>query len=297
MGVRVWRKAWGMDDYLMLVGILLFSVTASLCIVCCFYGSGQLAKDLPPLAIQKGIKLFYIAEYFYAISAMFIKISVAVAILRIAAGRRPYEVGLWALIGATVVAAAVFCIGIANICHPINTLWGESKGTCNLQLNTNVSLFYSAIEIAADFSLSLLPAILLWNVQMKTRVKASVMVMLGLASFNPNEFLFGTGKIGFWSLTEEGIGIIAGSLPSLRPLLTLRIRVSVGSKTPASAGPSNSKSTRRPRGLPLDTFQTLGENDADNDDGDSQKNIMKVTKYVVTSAPAEGHSTKVSTFV
>jgi hypothetical protein len=66
--------------------------------------------------------------------------------------------------------------------HPINTLWGESNGTCNLQLNTNVSLFYSAIEIAADFSLSIMPAILLWNVQMKGAVKASVAVMLALAS-------------------------------------------------------------------------------------------------------------------
>jgi len=145
------------------------------------------------------LQLFYIAEYFYAVGAMFIKISVAVALLRIAANRKPFKWGLWALIAATVIAAAVFCIGIANICtfvycptynactnclpgHPINTLWGESKGVCNLQLNTNVSLFYSAIEIAADFSLSILPAILLWNVQMKTRVKSSVAIMLGLAS-------------------------------------------------------------------------------------------------------------------
>ena len=61
-------------------------------------------------------QLFYIAEYFYAVSAMFIKISVAVALLRIAANRNAFKWGLWALIGATVIAAAVFCIGIANIC-------------------------------------------------------------------------------------------------------------------------------------------------------------------------------------
>lgn len=114
---------------------------------------------------------------------MFIKISVAVALLRIAATRPPFKWALWALIGATMIAALVFCVGIANICkyhntqcagitadiqsgHPINTLWGESEGTCNLELNTNVSLFFSAIEILTDFSLSILPAILLWNVQM-----------------------------------------------------------------------------------------------------------------------------------
>lgn len=116
--------------------------------------------------------------------------------------------------------------------------------------------------------------------------------------------MFGTGKIGFWSLTEEGIGIIAGSLPALRPLLSLRIRVTVGSKTPQSAErqyPSisaNRQPSARSRGIPMDTFQTLGDNDdADGSDGDSQKNIMKETKYIVTSAPALGRDVKESSFV
>jgi hypothetical protein len=75
VGVRIWRKAWGMDDYLMFVGTVsaqyhqygiqpinslfkvLFSVTAALCIVCCYYGSGQFARELPPATISKGIKV------------------------------------------------------------------------------------------------------------------------------------------------------------------------------------------------------------------------------------------------
>ncbi|KAH7397129.1 hypothetical protein BKA66DRAFT_408557 [Pyrenochaeta sp. MPI-SDFR-AT-0127] len=304
VGVRVWRKAFGTDDYFMLAGIILFSVTAALCIVCSYYGAGQFARDLPPLTISRGIKYFYIAEYFYAVSAMFIKISVAVTLLRIAVARKPFVWTLWALIGATIIAALVFCIGIANICHPINTLWGESKGTCNLQLNTNVSLFFSAIEILTDFSLSIMPAVLLWNVQMKGKVKSSVAVMLALASFascativrlkyltlysDPGEFMYSTGKIGFWSLLEEGIGIIAGSLPALRPLLSLRIRITTSSTAPAASGnayPTGSHSRKAPSrsAIMMDTFQTLGDNDLDHSDGDSQKNIIKETKYTVTS--------------
>ncbi|KAI8933816.1 hypothetical protein NX059_009518 [Plenodomus lindquistii] len=308
-GVRIWRKAAGLDDVLMFVGIILFTVTAALCIVCCFYGSGQFAREVPPLTLAQGIKLFYIAEYFYAVSAMFIKISVAVTLLRIATGRRPFTWTLYGLIGATVVAALVFIIGIANICYPINTLWGESQGTCNLELNTNVSLFFSAIEILTDFSLSIMPAVLLWNVHMKGKLKASIAIMLALASFascativrlkyltlysDPGEFLYGTGKIGFWSLTEEGIGIIAGSLPSLKPLLSLRIRITTSSATPGASGnmyPSNPMSRPTPsRGgnIMLDEFQTLADDgEAGSDgDGDSQKNIIKETKFSVTSTP------------
>ncbi|CAN9349984.1 unnamed protein product [Alternaria alternata] len=229
---------------------------------------------------------------------MFVKISVAVALLRIAANRQFFTWGLRALIGATIVAALVFC-------HPINTLWGESNGTCNLQLNTNVSLFYSAIEIAADFSLSIMPAILLWNVQMKGAVKASVAVMLALASFascativrlkyltlysDPGEFMYSTGKIGFWSLTEVGIGLIAGSLPPLRPLLSLRIRVSAGSNTPAASSgrayQSGDEWQAAHLALAWDSYGHI----PDFGDGDSQKNIIKETKFTVTSTIAGGH--------
>ena len=100
----------------------------------------------------------------------------------------------------TWIAAIVFCAGIASICmffpylgytktdtnnyagQPIETLWGEANGTCNLQLNSNVSFFFSAVEILTDWSLAILPAILLWNVQMKGSVKTSVAIILALAS-------------------------------------------------------------------------------------------------------------------
>ncbi|KAL1606013.1 hypothetical protein SLS59_003137 [Nothophoma quercina] len=171
-----------MDDYLMVVGLVLFSVTACLCIVCCFYGSGQKAKDLPAPTLSKGIKLFYVAEYFYAVSAAIIKCSISVTLLRIAASQRLYNWSIYIIIGLTWIAAIVFCAGIASICRPIRTLWGEANGICNLQLNSNVSFFFSAIEILTDWSLAILPAILLWNVQMKGSVKTSVAVILALAS-------------------------------------------------------------------------------------------------------------------
>jgi hypothetical protein len=89
-------------------------------------------------------------------------------------------------------------------------------------------------------------------------------------------------------LTEEGIGIIAGSLPALRPLLNLRIRITTTSNnTPAAstahleASRGKQPSSRAP--IKMDTFQTLGENDFDHSDGDSQKNIIKETRYTVTS--------------
>jgi hypothetical protein len=54
---------------------------------------------------------------------MFIKLGVAVALLRIAANRHLFVIGLWVLMAAVMIAALVFVVGIANICM--------CNGSCN----------------------------------------------------------------------------------------------------------------------------------------------------------------------
>lgn len=111
--------------------------------------------------------------------------------------------------------------------------------------------------------------------------------------------MYGTGKIGFWSLLETGIGIVAGSLPALRPLLSLRVTVSSTYNTrKLTIGESSGRSEpaikpsrhahSRSSVLALDTFHELGDRDDhhESDDADSQKNIVKETKYEVTSSRA-----------
>lgn len=247
-------------------------------------------------------KNFFIAEYFYSSSTVFIKSSIAITLYRIADARRRYKWTIWAVIIATAVSAIVFIVGISNICHPITTLWGETTtGSCNLELNSDVSFFFSAIEIITDWTLAVLPAALLWNIQMKSRVKFSVAIILGMGAFascativrlryltlysNPTEFMFGTGKIGLWSIIEEGIGIIAGSLHALRPLLSLPIFGGTSSGGTSGSSSANkfmsSRSGHQDRraDINMDTFQQLGDTDGD---GESSKHILKETKVTMT---------------
>ncbi|RFU35552.1 hypothetical protein B7463_g755, partial [Scytalidium lignicola] len=291
---------------------LLFTVTSSLCIVCCFYGSGQLAGALETNDIMQGTKLFFIAEFFYSSGAVAIKCSIAITLLRVADSRRRFVWIIRGIMIATALSAIIFMIGVANICHPITTLWGETTtGSCNLALDSDISFFFSAVEITTDWSLAILPAILLWNVQMKSRVKVSVAIMLGLAAFascativrlrylslysNPAEFMFSTGKIGIWSVIEEGIGIFAGSLHALRPLLSLPfLNGSTTSKSSNIASANKFKQARSGHesltsGVKMDTFKKLADKDGD---GDSQKHILKETHITVTrndraAAPGE----------
>ena len=128
-------------------------------------------------------KLFFIAEFFYASAAVAIKCSIAITLLRIAGSRQTFLWVIWGIMALSFLSSVVFIIGVANICHPITTLWGETTtGSCDLKLNSDVSFFFSAIEILTDWTLAILPAVLLWNIQMKGRVKASVAMILGMGA-------------------------------------------------------------------------------------------------------------------
>ncbi|RFU74907.1 hypothetical protein TARUN_7325 [Trichoderma arundinaceum] len=245
---------------------------------------------------MRGTKLFFIAEFFYASSTVFIKCSIAITLLRIAESSRRYKWTIWSVIIATCISCIVFIVGISNICHPITTLWGETTtGSCNLELNSDVSFFFSAVEIVTDWTLAFLPAVLLWRIQMKSRVKFSVAIILGMGAFNPAEFMFSTGKIGLWSIIEEGIGIVAGSLHALRPLLSLPIFG--GSSNGNTSGSASANKFMQSRSgnqgmhadINLDTFQQLGDTEGD---GESAKHILKKTKVTMirsdrTASPGE----------
>ncbi|ORY60841.1 uncharacterized protein BCR38DRAFT_308873, partial [Pseudomassariella vexata] len=318
VAVRRWIKAFGVDDWLMISGLMIYSVTCSLCIVCSYYGAGQYRKDLSASDVMQGTKLFFIAEFFYASCTVPIKSSICVTLLRIADPRRRFVWTIWSIIIATTATSVIFIVAIANICHPITTLWGETTtGTCNPIINSTVSFLFSAVSILTDWSLAILPAVLLWNIQMKPKVKISVAVILGLAAFascativrlryltlynNQAEFLLSTGKIGLWSIIEEGIGIIAGSIPALRPLLNLPLfgrstvgsgshgRLDDGSGAFRSAPSQNIINDRRHQhSVKMETYLTAaGENGGNrhrgSEDADSEKHILKETQVSVTA--------------
>ncbi|ROW04855.1 hypothetical protein VMCG_04725 [Cytospora schulzeri] len=284
LSVRRWLKpeAMGLDDYFMVIGLL-----------------------------------FFIAEFFYAACTAPIKGSICVCLLRIADARRRFVWSLWAIIAATTIAPVIFIFVVANICHPITDLWGETtEGSCNMSLNSSVSYFFSAVSIFTDWAMAILPGVLLWNVQLKRRVKGSVTLILGLAAFascativrlrfltmynDQTEFMLSTGQIGLWSVIEEGIGITAGSMPALRPVLSLPFfnRFSRSGSGGSGAGTLRSSAnglqgrrTHNGDTVGMNTLRSQRNPRSKNDvsgDGESQKYILKETQVSVTAEAYSG---------
>lgn len=119
--------------------------------------------------------------------------------------------------------------------------------------------------------------------------------------------MYSTGAIGLWSLLEEGIGIIAGSMPALRPLLNLPIfgRTSYGSNSEHVYGHMKGHMSAHEQGLgysrrkhtrsvELNVLQSQITAEVDGQqrdksrrsrdcDADSQKHILKQTQVTVTA--------------
>ncbi|RMI96292.1 hypothetical protein CDV36_016343 [Fusarium kuroshium] len=183
MVVRRWIKSLGLDDWLMCVGVVLFTVICGLLLACCYHGSGQYAKALTPSDVMQGTKLWFIAQLFYPCSLAPVKISICVTLLRVEKYRRRIVWTVWAVMVLSIASAITYIAATATICQPITALWGETTtGSCNVQLNRRIGFYISVTAILTDWTLGVLPAILLWNIQMKFLIKLSVILVLSLGA-------------------------------------------------------------------------------------------------------------------
>lgn len=134
---------------------------------------------------------------------------------------------------------------------------------------------------------------------------------------NPDEFLLGSAKIAVWSILELGIGIMAGSMAHLRPLLKFIPFLNKSSYGAHSYEHGGQAKSGRSGGVKMDTFRSRtvvesgggrrmrGKRDGDtyidlkgSDDGDSQKHILDENRereragagiHKVTEVTVTGH--------
>ncbi|KAL3253449.1 hypothetical protein ABHI18_009489 [Aspergillus niger] len=97
----------------------------------------------------------------------------------------------------------------------------------------DIGYLYSFLIVFSDITLGIMPAVLIWRLQMDRRTKIALAGVLSLGAlesvaviiripylhtYHDTNLLYATYQIDFWSIIEIGIGITAGSLATLRPL-------------------------------------------------------------------------------
>ncbi|KAI0886035.1 uncharacterized protein GGS22DRAFT_199447 [Annulohypoxylon maeteangense] len=252
--VRLKNGAIGNDDYLMVVALALFITCCVLAHLGCRSGLGATDEairqhDPSGTMYEVGLKYFFIFQLFYMFCLPFIKASVCVALLRITREKR-YVVPLW---GVIILSSFAGLFGFASVmaqCQPIAANWNMDINACDGTVRVGaMSITVATVSILTDWLCAILPTILLWNLNMKLKVKASLIFVLALGALasistcvrlpyihiykhiyvEPDNGLEKAGNLIVWSVVECGIGVTAGSLPPLQPLLR---KFRFGTETP-----------------------------------------------------------------
>ncbi|KAL5342686.1 hypothetical protein BJX70DRAFT_269101 [Aspergillus crustosus] len=231
-------RAFGWDDGLMVVALALFIALSVLCMMGPIAGIGHKVADFQSIdGLQRAMMLWWLGQMLYIWASAVSKIAIALALLRLTV-RRLHRIILWGICAVIVVIGLVFWLILLFDCQPIPYFWERvnlfKRGTClSVDVLLIIAYVYSSLTIVCDVALGVLPACLIWGLQMTRRTKIALCGILSLGAvasvavimrlpYLPNyadvDFLYSTYQIAIWSIMETGLAIIAGSLITLRPL-------------------------------------------------------------------------------
>ncbi|KAF2877697.1 hypothetical protein BDV95DRAFT_602061 [Massariosphaeria phaeospora] len=235
--IRVKTRAFGLDDYLMVFAYVVSIAVGVFTLIFINYGSGVLASNTTKYDVAQSKKWNLFAGIGYAVATAFIKLSICVMLIRITP--RTKRSILYTIYGVMLLAccgALARTITFTTRCKPMSAAWDLSLGTCSSAvILTNVSYFFAAVCILTDLICATIPIFIIWDVQLSVRNKTYIGMIMALGILasvatcirikylvgyaSQTKYLFGLSYIATWSEVEICLGIIAGSLPVMRPLL------------------------------------------------------------------------------
>ncbi|KAK1687392.1 hypothetical protein BDP55DRAFT_727338 [Colletotrichum godetiae] len=274
---RIWViKAPGWDDAVMLCawgGWVSFVIQA-------YYGLGKHF-----LTIDKKydyVVFSHIAFWQSLISAtgalMFLKVSIALGLLRLSKTRW-YKWALWSTI------AFVFFYSIGGMfpfflhCKPMSGFWDRNTTPppkCKDGNNINLfGIINTGFNIFTDVVLATLPVPIIWNLQMKRRLRFYAIGILSLGYFavamgivkavyqlandsEPDKTF--NRSIQFWGFLQLQVGIITACAPALKPLVNKLLNLSAyNQQIPDLYGKQSKQTGSGPRTLEYNTFRSRSD--------------------------------------
>ncbi|OHE94191.1 hypothetical protein CORC01_10529 [Colletotrichum orchidophilum] len=254
-------KAFGTDDWLMVLALTFFICYSTSSILGVHYGTGRHFADIEDDQIPKALECWWFCYLFYSLSMIVSKMSIAFFLLRITT-RKLHSWIIYMAMMFTVLAGVVFFFVTLFQCQPISFFWQKKQqGSCiNINVVIALAFLYSGFSVISDLTFAILPAFIVWKLQLQKKAKialipllimgcvasSAVLVRFGyLMSLKDPDFLWSTLDIAIWSSVEQGLAITAGSLATLRPLLR-----TVGYKLGMTSDPSPIRVTDDPAKRP-----------------------------------------------
>ncbi|RYP79908.1 hypothetical protein DL770_006447 [Monosporascus sp. CRB-9-2] len=185
---RVWARTWyldvdqrwGPEDFLAVIGFLPFIPAGVFGVLAAKYGVGARDADVNELLKIRGREYVLLYELLYYTSSTITKLAIALTILRICVRRR-YKYIIWTNLAIMFVVAGGSTVFVLSDCQPFATHWNPAlAGDFGFLV---ISYLGTSTQVATDWTCAITPFFVVKDLQMKRRVKISVICILGLGIF------------------------------------------------------------------------------------------------------------------
>lgn len=231
------RNLWW-DDWTMFVASLITVVTNAFLINAYHLGLGRHIVYVPPQNIPETFKWLWAAEPTNLFAVFLVRLSIALFFLRLVPPKRRYIWTIWAVIGILAISDIYISINFFFECRPIRKVWlPEIPGTCFSDVINHSALWlFQTASILADIVLLCIPVCMFWRLQVDLRTKLVLIFLCCLGIFTcvcaivktillPNlistdpDKTWIVAELCLWAPLELCVGMICGSIPTLRPLV------------------------------------------------------------------------------
>ncbi|UQC79097.1 uncharacterized protein CLUP02_04576 [Colletotrichum lupini] len=243
VAARLWVRlgmihSFGFDDGFMTSAMVIAIAGQGVLIAQVIHGVGRHVGDIDfvkdyPVAMQ----MAFVSQPLFLAAICLVKLAVGSSLHRIASKKLYKNLITGVMVFMT--AYTIACVfTIIFQCTDVRAFWDFNvKATCwDVDTIKGLSYANSSINILTDLLFGIaIPAPMLWGLNVPRRVRISLMMVLGLGvfacaaacakvyyivtsygrAFDPT---WDSRDIQMWTVIEANVGIIAGSLPTLRPL-------------------------------------------------------------------------------
>jgi hypothetical protein len=118
-------------------------------------------------------------QCFYLTSLIFVKSSICFALLRIATNKIIRQF-LYFIIFLSFCCGFVTMMACLTLCVPLSASWTGIGKCAAASVIRNVAIYTTVSSMVTDFSCSILPFVILWNLQMEKKLKFTIAAILSL---------------------------------------------------------------------------------------------------------------------
>ncbi|KAH8198109.1 hypothetical protein TruAng_007730 [Truncatella angustata] len=251
-------KSFRIEDWMALATLASFAFLCACVFLSVENGAGKHLLAVNFADLPNALMARWLGEIAYILTSVFLKFTVGIFLLRICSHRWQTTV-IWAVLAIVSMFNIVYLFIAISQCQPVDYFWNRvsslgAKGSCvSKELASGSTYAATAVNAFADWTLGLLPIALVWNLELNSRTKWSIAGILALGIIASTativripyvwqlthsiDFLYVFTDFTIWSTVENGVGIIASSIATLRPLFRKALDMTVRRSTTTALPP------------------------------------------------------------